>query len=100
MGVDFSSVDQVHARRNSARSQPCAYSVSDEAGTGWMGSRKVRSCLLSLPDLVECVALREAAREGRLDALRVPGAPLDVLAQVLLRMSIEGEWSSTTPSPL
>jgi len=39
------------------------------------------------------VALREAAREGRLDALRIPNAPLDVLAQVLLGMSIEREWA-------
>jgi ATP-dependent Lhr-like helicase len=48
---------------------------------------------LSLPDLVECVALREAVQERRLDALRIPGAPLDVLAQTLLGMSIEREWS-------
>jgi ATP-dependent Lhr-like helicase len=47
---------------------------------------------LSLPDLVESVALRKAAQEGRLDALRIPAAPLDVLAQALLGMSIEREW--------
>jgi len=49
---------------------------------------------LSLPDVLQCIALREGARTGRLDALRIPRAPLDVLAQVLLGMSIEpGGWN-------
>lgn len=45
---------------------------------------------LSLNDVLQCVALREGARTGRLDALRIPRAPLDVLAQVLLGMAVEG----------
>ena len=41
---------------------------------------------------MECIALREAVTHGRLDALRIPAAPLDVLAQSLLGMSIERTW--------
>ncbi|MEJ7607600.1 MAG: hypothetical protein WKF37_15350 [Bryobacteraceae bacterium] len=46
----------------------------------------------SVPDILQSVALRRAAGDGRLDGLRVPAAPLDVLAQALLGMSIEREW--------
>jgi ATP-dependent Lhr-like helicase len=48
---------------------------------------------LSLPDVMQAVALRRAAEQGKLDALRVPSAPLDVLAQALLGMSIEQSWT-------
>src|SRR5690606_31250599 len=46
----------------------------------------------SLPDVLQCIAVEHAAREGRLDALRIPEAPLDVLAQAVLGMSVESEW--------
>jgi ATP-dependent Lhr-like helicase len=49
----------------------------------------------SVPDILQSVALSHAASAGRLDALRVPAAPLDVLAQGLLGMSIEGPWRSS-----
>ena len=45
-----------------------------------------------MPDVLQSIALRKAAQEGRLDALRVPESPLDVLAQALLGMSIEQPW--------
>ena len=49
----------------------------------------------SVPDILQSVALAYAAHVGRLDALRVPAAPLDVLAQALLGMSVEHPWSLT-----
>ncbi len=91
MGVDFASVDQVlliGAPRGVSR----ALQRLGRSGHQVNGIAQGVLIPLSLPDLVECVALREASREGRLDALRVPEAPLDVLAQVVLGMSIEGEW--------
>lgn len=93
MGVDFSSVDQV-LMIGTPRGVSRALQRLGRSGHRVDGVAAGALVPLSLPDLLECVALREAAREGRLDALRIPGAPLDVLAQVLLGMSIEREWTA------
>ncbi len=93
MGVDFSSVDQV-LLIGTPRGVSRALQRLGRSGHRVDGVAAGALVPFSLPDLLECVALREAAREGRLDALRIPGAPLDVLAQVLLGMSIEGEWTA------
>jgi len=93
MGVDFSSVDQV-VLVGTPRGVSRALQRLGRSGHRVDGIAAGALVPLSLPDLVECVALREAAKEGRLDGLRIPGVPLDVLAQVLLGMSIEGEWSA------
>ncbi len=93
MGVDFSSVDRV-ILVGTPRGVSLALQRLGRSGHRIDGVAQGTLVPLSLPDLVESLALREAAREGRLDALRIPGAPLDVLAQVLLGMSIEAEWSS------
>ena len=92
MGVDFSSVDQV-LLIGTPRGVSRALQRLGRSGHRVDGVAQGALVPLSLPDLVECVALREAARAGHLDALRIPSAPLDVLAQVLLGMSIEQEWS-------
>ena len=92
MGVDFASVDQV-LLIGTPRGVSRALQRLGRSGHQVNGIAQGVLIPLSLPDLVECVALREASREGRLDALRIPEAPLDVLAQVLLGMSIEGEWT-------
>ena len=93
MGVDFSSVDQV-LLIGTPRGVSVGLQRLGRSGHRVDGVAQGALVPLSLPDLVESVALREAAREGRLDALRIPGAPLDVLAQVLLGMSIEQEWDA------
>ncbi len=91
LGVDFSSVDQV-LLIGTPRGVSRALQRLGRSGHRIDGVAQGAVVPMSLPDLVESVALREAAREGRLDALRIPSAPLDVLAQVLLGMSIEQEW--------
>ncbi len=91
LGVDFASVDQV-LLIGTPRGVSRALQRLGRSGHQVNGVAQGVLIPLSLPDLVQCVALREAAREGRLDALRVPEGALDVLAQVLLGMSIEGPW--------
>ncbi len=91
LGVDFKAVDQVlliGAPRGVSR----AMQRLGRSGHRVNGVATGALVPLSLPDLLQCVALREAAQSGRLDALKIPSAPLDVLAQVLLGMSIEGPW--------
>ncbi|KAA9132109.1 DEAD/DEAH box helicase [Marinihelvus fidelis] len=47
---------------------------------------------LSRDDLVECAALLRAVSQGQLDAIRMPEAPLDVLAQQLVAEVSAREW--------
>ena len=42
------------------------------------------------PDLLECVAVTRAAARGNLERLKPPDGPLDVLAQFIIGMSLEG----------
>jgi Lhr-like helicase len=48
---------------------------------------------LNRDDLLECVVLAKMARERKLDALHIPENCLDVLAQHLLGLSLEGMWT-------
>ncbi|MCS7025943.1 MAG: DEAD/DEAH box helicase [Bryobacteraceae bacterium] len=92
LGVDFQAVDQVlliGAPRGVSR----ALQRLGRSGHRVDGVAAGALVPLSLPDLAECVALRRAADQGRWDELRVPRAPLDVLAQVLLGMAVERVWS-------
>jgi ATP-dependent Lhr-like helicase len=91
LGVDFQAVDQVlliGAPRGVSR----ALQRLGRSGHRVDGVATGALVPLSLPDLVQCVALRHASQVGLLDPLRPPEAPLDVLAQVLLGMSIERAW--------
>jgi ATP-dependent Lhr-like helicase len=92
MGVDFAGVDQVlliGAPRGVSRAVQRLGRAGHRIGGVAVGSLVP----LSLPDLLECIAIRAAVKEGRLDPLRLPQAPLDVLAQALLGMAVEREWS-------
>lgn len=91
LGVDFESVDHV-VLVGTPRGVSRALQRLGRSGHRVNGVAQGTLVPLSVPDLLECIALREAVREGRLDALRIPQGPLDVLAQVLLGMSIERPW--------
>ncbi|MCD6523211.1 MAG: ATP-dependent helicase [Candidatus Diapherotrites archaeon] len=43
-------------------------------------------------DLIECVVLAKAARDGKLDRVHIPKNCLDVLAQHIVGMSLEKDW--------
>ena len=92
LGVDFAAVDQV-LLIGTPRGVSRALQRLGRSGHRLNGVAAGALVPLSIPDLIEAVALREAVQDGRLDALRIPGAPLDVLAQVLLGMSIERPWT-------
>jgi ATP-dependent Lhr-like helicase len=47
---------------------------------------------LSRNDLVECAALVDSVKRGELDAVAVPPAPLDILAQQLVAMAAAENW--------
>ncbi len=91
LGVDFQSVDQV-LLVGTPRGVSRALQRLGRSGHRVGGVASGSLVPLSLPDVLQAIALRHAAEQGRLDALRVPAAPLDVLAQALLGMSIERAW--------
>ena len=48
----------------------------------------------SRDELVECAALMRGARSGRLDRLRIPACPLDILAQQVVAECAAAEWDA------
>lgn len=91
LGVDFQGVDHVlliGAPRGVSR----AIQRLGRSGHRIRGAACGSLVPLSLPDLLQCIALREAVRRGRLDCLQLVRQPLDVLAQVVLGMAVEREW--------
>jgi len=83
LGIDVGEVDLV-CQMGSPRSIAAFLQRVGRAGHAVDGTPKGRLFPLSRDDLVECVALLDAVRRGELDALRIPEAPLDVLAQQLV----------------
>ncbi|MBV8817308.1 MAG: DEAD/DEAH box helicase, partial [Acidobacteriaceae bacterium] len=91
LGVDFQAVDQV-LLIGTPRGVSRALQRLGRSGHRVHGVAQGYLLPTSVPDLLQSVALRHAVTAGKLDALRVPVAPLDVLAQALLGMSIEKSW--------
>lgn len=91
LGVDFAAVDQV-ILMGTPRGVSRTIQRLGRSGHRVDGVASGIVVPLSLPDLLECIALKRAASEGRLDELRIVRAPLDVLAQVVLGMAVERDW--------
>ncbi|MCW5965582.1 MAG: DEAD/DEAH box helicase [Bryobacterales bacterium] len=91
LGVDFSGVDQV-LLIGAPHGISSALQRLGRSGHRVNGVAAGALIPTSLPDLLQCLAVERAAREGRMDHLRIPSNALDVLAQALLGMSIEREW--------
>ena len=53
---------------------------------------KGRLFALSREELIECLALVRAVREGRLDRVEIPRAPLDILAQQIVAAVACDDW--------
>jgi len=83
LGIDIGDVELV-CQLGTPRSISTFLQRVGRANHGVHGTPKGRLLPLSRDDLVECVALLDAARAGELDALRASAQPLDVLAQQLV----------------
>jgi ATP-dependent Lhr-like helicase len=88
MGVDYSNVDQV-ILIGTPRGVSRALQRLGRSGHRIGGVAFGRIIPLSLPDLLEALAMRQAVLAGYIEDLVIPQAPLDVLAQVLLGMAVE-----------
>jgi ATP-dependent helicase Lhr and Lhr-like helicase len=91
LGVDFQAVDQV-LLIGTPRGVSRALQRLGRSGHRIDGVASGYLLPTSVPDVLQSIAIRKAAQDGILDALRVPESPLDVLAQALLGMGIEKPW--------
>src|SRR6202040_4342399 len=92
LGIDIGSVDLV-CQISSPRSISIGLQRIGRAGH-WRGAiPKGRLFATTRDDLLECAALVRAIRQGDLDRIAVPEAPLDILAQQAVAMCAAEDWS-------
>jgi ATP-dependent Lhr-like helicase len=91
LGIDIGTVDLV-VQINSPRAIAVALQRVGRSGH-WRGAvPKGRFFATTRDDLLECAALARAIRQGDLDRLMIPEAPLDVLAQQIVATCAAEEW--------
>jgi ATP-dependent helicase Lhr and Lhr-like helicase len=91
LGIDIGSVDLV-CQINSPRSIAVTLQRVGRAGH-WRGAvSKGRLFATTRDDLLECAATVHAVRQGDLDRLQIPLAPLDILAQQIVAMCSCEDW--------
>jgi len=91
LGLDIGDVDLV-CQLGSPRSIAAFLQRAGRAGHHVGGVPKARLFPQTRDELVECAALLDCVRRGELDALRIPPAPLDVLAQQIVAEVAATEW--------
>jgi len=92
LGIDIGNVDLV-CQIGSPGSISALIQRVGRAGHGVGEVSHGRLFPVSRDDLVECVALLSALGQGELDQIRLPDAPLDVLAQQIVAEVSGREWS-------
>jgi ATP-dependent Lhr-like helicase len=93
LGIDVGDVDLV-VQVGGTRSIAALVQRVGRSGHHLKGVPKGRVFPLSRDELVEAAALLDAVRRGELDRVRIPEAPLDILAQqIVAATAAEGEWS-------
>jgi ATP-dependent Lhr-like helicase len=92
LGIDIGSVDLV-CQIGSPRSISVGLQRIGRAGH-WRGAvPKGRLFATTRDDLLECASLVRAIRQGDLDRIAIPDAPLDILAQQVVAMCAAEDWS-------
>jgi len=92
LGIDIGTVD-LACQIESPRSIAVALQRVGRAGH-WRGAvPKGRIFAMTRDELVECAALVRAIRQGDLDRLEIPQAPLDILAQQMVAACACEDWS-------
>ena len=93
LGIDIGSVDLV-VQLGSPRAIAVALQRIGRSGH-WVGARPKGILYVTTRDeLLECGALVRGIRGGALDALRIPSAPLDILAQQIVASCAQHEWEA------
>jgi ATP-dependent helicase Lhr and Lhr-like helicase len=91
LGIDIGAVELV-CQIGSTRAISVAWQRIGRAGH-WHGAiPKGRIFASTRDELVESAALIRAMRQGQLDSIAIPEAPLDVLAQQVVAMCASEDW--------
>src|SRR5437899_3358592 len=94
LGIDIGAVDLV-CQIGSPRSISVGLQRIGRAGH-WRGAvPKGRIFATTRDELIECAALVRAIRQGDLDRIAIPEAPLDILAQQIVAMCAAEDWTET-----
>ncbi len=91
LGIDIGDVDLV-CQLGSPRSIAAFLQRVGRSGHQVGGVPKGRLFPTSRDELLECAALLDSVRRGELDALIMPPAPLDVLAQQIVAEVASRDW--------
>ncbi|KFA21517.1 ATP-dependent DNA helicase, partial [Xanthomonas vasicola pv. musacearum NCPPB 4394] len=91
LGLDIGDVDLV-CQLGSPRSIATFLQRAGRSGHKVGGTPKARLFPQTRDELVECAALLDSIRRGELDALRIPLAPVDVLAQQIVAEVACEDW--------
>ncbi|WP_176722351.1 DEAD/DEAH box helicase [Candidatus Thiosymbion oneisti] len=91
LGIDIGDIDLV-CQLGSPRSVAALLQRVGRSGHALAATPKGRLFPLSRDDLAECTALLAAARTRRLDRIRLPHQPLDVLAQQVVAEVAAQDW--------
>jgi len=91
LGIDIGHVDLV-CQMGTPGSISALLQRIGRSGHAVGETPKGRLFPLSRDELVECVALQKALEKGELDAITIPAAPLDVLAQQLVAELAARDW--------
>ncbi|MBH0204624.1 MAG: DEAD/DEAH box helicase [Nitrospira sp.] len=92
LGIDVGTVDLV-CQIGSPRAIATALQRIGRAGHWVKAIPKGRLFAMTRDELLECAALVRAIRQGTLDRITVPPAPLDILAQQIVAASASQTWS-------
>ena len=91
LGIDIGTVDLV-VQLGSPRSIATALQRIGRSGH-WVGATpKGVLFALTRDELIECAALVRSIRSGEIDAICIPEAPLDILAQQIVAACATDEW--------
>ena len=91
LGIDIGYIDLV-VLLSSPKSVSRLLQRIGRAGHHIREVSKGRVIVVDRDDLVECTVLVKAAYERKIDKVRIPKNPLDVLAQHIVGMSLEKKW--------
>ena len=91
LGIDIGSVDLV-VQLGSPRSIAVALQRVGRSGH-WVGAKpEGRLFATTRDELLECAALVRSIRSGAMDTLKIPRAPLDILAQQIVSACSADDW--------
>ncbi|AFK51574.1 DEAD/H associated domain protein [Thermogladius calderae 1633] len=91
LGIDIGHIDLV-VLLSSPKSVTRLLQRVGRAGHHIREVSKGRLIVVDRDDLVECAVLAKAAMERKIDKIRIPRNPLDVLAQHVVGMALERKW--------